>query len=318
MKVTEHFAQSDEPLISYEIIPPVRGGSLQEVFDIVEQLIPFDPPFIDVTGHSAEVYYEEMSDGTIRRHIKRKRPGTLGLCAAIQYRFGIDTVPHLLCQGFTREETEDALIELQYLGVRNVMALRGDDKGVPKKRSPHRSVNETACDLVHQIQAMNQGQFLEDLIDATPTDFCIGVAGYPEKHFQAPNHTWDVLDLKRKVDAGADYIVTQMFFNNEHYFDFVERCRDVGITVPIVPGLKILTTKRHLHSLPSHFHIEIPEALAAEVEAAPDDRVADVGVEWAIRQSEELMSRGAPSVHFYIMQTARHVIRVVEALRKLA
>ena len=318
MKVTDHLERATEPLISYEIIPPKRGSSIDVVFDIVEQLVPFEPPFIDVTGHSAEVYYEEMPDGSIRRHVKRKRPGTLGLCAAIQYRYGIDTVPHLLCQGFTREETEDALIELQYLGVQNVMTLRGDDKGTPKKSAPHRSVNETACDLVEQVQAMNHGTFLEDLIDGKPTDFCIGVAGYPEKHFQAPNPTWDVLNLKRKVDAGADYVVTQMFYDNRHYFDFVERCRAVGITVPIIPGLKLVTTKRHLHSLPSTFHLEIPEALAAEIEAAKPEDVPSVGVEWALQQSEELMSRGVPAVHFYIMQTAKHVTRVVEALRKMA
>lgn len=319
MKVTEHIARASEPLLSFEIIPPERGGSIDGVFGIVEQLLPYEPPFIDVTSHSAEVYYEEMPDGAIRRHVKRKRPGTLGLCAAIQYRYGIDTVPHLLCHGFTREETEDALIELHYLGVRNVMALRGDEKkGAYKKRSPHRSTNESSCDLVGQIRSMNGGKFLEDLIDGTPTDFCIGVAGYPEKHFQAPNPTWDVLHLKRKVDAGADYIVTQMFFDNQHYFDFVERCRDVGITVPIIPGLKIVTMKQHLHSLPSNFHVEIPEALAAEVEAAKPEDVASVGVEWATRQSEELMSRGVPAVHFYIMQTAKHVTRVVDALRKMA
>lgn len=318
MRVTEHLERATEPLVSYEIIPPKRGGSLREVFDIVEQLLPFDPPFIDVTGHSAEVYYEEMPDGSIRRHVKRKRPGTLGLCAAIQYRYGIDTVPHLLCHGFTREETEDALIELHYLGVNNLMALRGDEKRAPQAPPPHRSVNAGACDLVKQVRAMNEGRFLEALVDAERTDFCIGVAGYPEKHFQAPNLTWDILNLKQKIDAGADYVVTQLFYNNRHYFEFVERCREVGITVPIIPGLKILTNRRHLHSLPSTFHVEIPEALAAEVEAAPDDRVEEVGVEWATRQAEELMSGGAPAVHFYIMQTARPVVRVVEALRKLA
>lgn len=318
MTVIEHLSRASEPLISYEIIPPRRGGSVKGVFDIVEQLLPFDPPFIDVTSHSAEVYYEEMPDGTIRRHVKRKRPGTLGLCAAIQYRYGIDTVPHLLCHGFTREETEDALIELHYLGVRNLMALRGDEKRAPKSTPPHRSVNADACDLIGQIQAMNQGTFLEKLIDVDPTEFCIGVAGYPEKHFQAPNITWDVLNLKRKVDAGADYVVTQLFFDNARYFDFVERCRAVGITVPIIPGIKILTHRRHLHSLPSTFHVEIPESLAAEVEAAGDDRVTDIGVAWATRQAEELMSAGAPAVHFYIMQTASPVVRVVDALRKMA
>lgn len=318
MRVTEHLDRATEPLISYEIIPPRRGASIRTVFDIVEQLLPYEPPFIDVTGHSAEVYYEEMGDGTIRRHVKRKRPGTIGLCAAIQYRYGIDTVPHLLCHGFTREETEDALIELHYLGVRNIMALRGDEKRAPKRPEPHRSINQDACGLVEQVGAMNGGRFLEDLIDAEPTDFCIGVAGYPERHFQAPNLTWDILNLKRKVDAGADYVVTQLFFNNRHYFEFVERCREVGIMVPIIPGLKLLTRKRHLHSLPSTFHVEIPEALAAEVEAAKDEHVADIGVEWALRQAEELMSGGAPAVHFYIMESAKHVVRVVEALRKMA
>jgi methylenetetrahydrofolate reductase (NADPH) len=318
MKVTEHLEKASAPLISFEIIPPKRGGSVQGVFSIVEQLLPFDPPFIDVTGHSAEVYYEEMPNGTIRRHVKRKRPGTIGLCAAIQYRYGIDTVPHLLCHGFTREETEDALIELHYLGVRNLMALRGDEKRAPRRIDPHRSVNADACDLVAQICQMNRGRFLEDLIDAEPTDFCVGVAGYPEKHFQAPNITWDILNLKRKVDAGADYIVTQMFFDNSHYFDFVERCRNVGITVPIVPGLKIITRKGQLHSIPSAFHVEIPEALAAEIEARPDDEVTDAGVEWALRQADDLMSNGAPGVHFYIMQSATPVVRVVEGLRKLA
>jgi methylenetetrahydrofolate reductase (NADPH) len=318
MKVIEHIERATAPLISFEIIPPKRGSSVQGVFDIVEALLPFDPPFIDVTGHSAEVYYEEMPDGSIRRHVKRKRPGTLGLCAAIQYRYGIDTVPHLLCHGFTREETEDALIELHYLGVRNVMALRGDEKRAPKAVSPYRSVNKDASDLVGQIGAMNSGKFLEDLIDAEPTSFCVGVAGYPEKHFQAPNITWDVLNLKRKVDAGAHYVVTQMFFDTSHYFDFVRRCRDVGITVPIIPGLKVLTSKRQLHSLPSTFHIEIPEALAAEVEAARADQVTEVGINWAVRQADELMSAGAPSVHFYVMQSAQPVVSVVDALRKLA
>lgn len=318
MKVTEHLERATEPLVSFEIIPPKRGGSARGVFAIVEQLLTFDPPFIDVTGHSAEVYYEEMPDGTIRRHVKRKRPGTIGLCAAIQHRYGVDTVPHLLCHGFTREETEDALIELNYLGVQNLMALRGDEKRAPKRIDPHRSVNRDACDLVGQIMAMNAGSFLEELMDAEPTDFCVGVAGYPEKHFQAPNITWDILSLKRKVDAGASYIVTQLFFDNRYYFNFVERCRAVGITVPILPGLKVLTHRRHIHSLPSDFHVEIPEALAAEVEAAKDEHVLDIGVEWCRRQAEELMSAGVPSVHFYIMQTAAPVVRVVEGLRKLA
>lgn len=318
MKVIEHLERAAAPLISYEIIPPKRGGSVQQIFQIVEDLMPFDPPFIDVTSHSAQVYYEEMPDGTLRRHVKRKRPGTIGLCAAIKSRFGVETVPHLLCTGFTREETEDALIELNYLGIQNVMALRGDDIGFQKPSRPDRSSNSYAVDLVRQIVDMNCGKYVEDLIDPAPTDFCVGVAGYPEKHFEAPNITWDVLNLKRKVDAGAHYVTTQMFFDNEHYFLFVERCRDVGITVPIIPGLKILTSKRHLQSLPSNFYVDVPESLAAEAEAARPDQIVEIGVEWAIKQSEELMSAGVPCVHFYIMSGADTIKRVVEPLRKMA
>ena len=314
MTVVELIEQAPAPPISYEIIPPKRGESLGDALAVVEEIMKFDPPFIDVTSHSAQAYYEEQEDGTWKRYIKRKRPGTIGLCAAIQSRFGVQTVPHLLCKGFSREETEDALIELDYLGIQNVMALRGDEAH-EKELPPDRSRNEFAVDLVGQIQEMNQGEYLEDLMDAQPTDFCVGVAGYPEKHFRAPNLTWDILRLKRKVDAGADYIVTQMFFNNEHYFRFVERCRDVGIDVPIIPGLKVLTRKRHLHFLPSFFHTEVPEALAAEVEAADADKVVDVGVEWAIQQSEELLQAGAPSLHFYIMQNAEVIKRVVEPLQ---
>lgn len=318
MKVIEFLENASEPLISYEIIPPKRGGSVQQIFDAVEQLMRFEPPFIDVTSHSAQVYYEEMPDGTVKRHVKRKRPGTIGLCAAIKSRFGVETVPHLLCTGFTREETEDALIELNYLGIQNVMALRGDDNGYQKPVRPGRSCNSYAVDLVRQIGCMNGGCYLEEMIDAQPTDFCLGVAGYPEKHFEAPNLTWDILNLKRKVDAGAHYIVTQMFFDNEAFFDFVERCRAVGITVPIIPGLKILTTKRHLQSLPSYFYVNVPESLAAEIEAAKDEHVIDIGIEWTIKQCQELMSANVPCLHFYIMSNADHVSRVVESLRKLA
>jgi len=318
MKVIQFLEQASEPLISYEIIPPKRGGSLQQILNIVEALMPYNPPFIDVTSHAAEAQYEELPDGTIRRKITRKRPGTLGICAAIKSRFGIETVPHLLCKGFTRQETEDALIELNYLGIQNVMALRGDDRGFEKPLPPDRSRNEYAIDLVRQIVAMNHGQYLEDLVDAEPTDFCIGVAGYPEKHIEAPNLTKDIEYLKAKVDAGADYIVTQMFFNNQHYFHFVERCREAGITVPIIPGLKVLTSRRHLSSLPRFFHIEIPEALVEAVEQTPDEAIPEIGIQWAIQQSEELLSAGVPALHFYIMQSAKHVIRVVDALRKLA
>ena len=317
MKVTEHYDRADGPLLSYEIIPPKRGSSVGQVLEIVEALAPYAPPFIDVTSHSAEAYYDERPDGTVRKHVKRKRPGTLGLCAAIQHRFGIDAVPHILCHGYTREETEDALIELHYLGIHNVLAVRGDDKGLRKAERPDRTRNIYAADLVAQVADMNRGRYLADLLDADPTDFCVGVGGYPEKHVDAPNLTWDVLNLKRKVDAGADYVVTQMFFDNAHYTAYVERCRDVGITVPIVPGLKILTSKAQLQSLPRAFQTEIPEALAAEVEASRPEDVPAIGVEWARQQAEALLDAGVAGIHFYIMSTPRHVVNVVEPLRRL-
>ncbi len=318
MKVADILRNATDPVVSYELIPPRRGGSIEQIFQIVEDLMPFEPPFIDVTSHSAQVYYEEMPDGSLKRRVKRKRPGTIGLCAAIKGKFGVETVPHLLCSGFTREETEDALIELHYLGIQNVMALRGDECDFKKPIPPEKSCNLYATELVEQIVRMNKGRYIEDLVDAAPTNFSIGVAGYPEKHFEAPNFTWDVLNLKRKVDAGADYITTQMFFDNRAFFEFVDKCREVGITVPIIPGIKVLSNKRHLQSLPSSFHVSIPEALAAEAEEAKPEHVVDVGVEWAIRQSEEILSSGFPCVHFYIMSTADIVRRVVEPLRKMA
>jgi methylenetetrahydrofolate reductase (NADH) len=318
MKITELIDKAVNPQISFEIIPPKRGGSVRQIMEIVDSLIGFDPAYIDVTSHSAQIYYEEQSDGTWRRHVKRKRPGTLGMCAAIKSRFGIEAVPHLLCKGFTREESEDALIELNYLGLQNVMALRGDDSGYRKPLHSDRTTNEFAIDLVRQISDMNSGVYLEDLMDAESTDFCVGVAGYPEKHFEAPNLTWDILNLKRKVDAGAGYVTTQMFYENQHYFDFIERCRDVGISVPIIPGIKVLTNRRQLQMLPSRFHVHIPEALAAEVEEARDEDVAEIGVAWAQRQSEELLGRGVKNLHFYILQRSEFVSRVVQYLRKLA
>ncbi len=317
MTVVEQIEQASEPLISYEVIPPKRGAKIADVLGVIEELAPFDPPFIDVTSHAAQIYYEERGDGTIKRHVRRKRPGTLGLCAAIKSRFGIEAVPHLLCTGFTREETEDALIELNFLGIRNVMALRGDETPADQRAKPDRTRNTCAADLVGQIAAMNRGDYLEDMLDADPTDFCVGVAGYPEKHFAAPNPSWCVSSLKEKVDAGAHYVVTQMFFDTRHYVDYVARCRDAGITVPIIPGLKILTNKRQLTSLPKAFHVNLPEELVDRIESAPDDQVAEVGVEWAIKQSRELLEADAPGLHFYIMQRADRVKRVVEAVRTM-
>ncbi len=314
MRVTEHLDRAKAPPISFEIIPPRRGGDLESLLALIQDLSRHRPPFIDITSHAAEVTYEETPTGVMKR-VKRKRPGTLGLCALIQNKFYIDAVPHVLCEGFTKEETEDFLIELHYLGIDNVLAIRGDRVGLHKPLNG-RTVNDHASDLVSQIADMNKGVYLEDLLDAAATEFCIGAAGYPEKHVEAPNLQTDVRWVKHKVDAGAEYIVTQMFFDNDHYVRFVAECRRQGVAVPIIPGLKILTTKRHLTSLPSSFHCDIPPALADEVVAADADQVTDVGVAWAIEQSRDLLDRGAPSLHFYVMSNAGAVGRVVDALAR--
>lgn len=313
MKVIEHYEQATDPLISFEIIPPKRGSSIKGVFDALDQIKKFNPPFIDVTSHAAEAYYEEQPDGTIKRHVKRKRPGTIGLCAAIKHRYGVDPVPHIICQGFTREETEDALIELNYLGINNVLAIRGDGTNAPKKVSKNRTVNNYAVDLVKQIEEMNEGHFLEDLIDAEPTNFCVGVGGYPEKHFEAPNLDWDIRNLKAKVDAGADYIVTQMFFDNEKFFDFERRCREAGIEVPIVPGLKVLTRERHITSLPKVFFVDFPVELTDAIAADPENS-RQIGIDWTVKQCEELLEHGVCGLHFYIMADPSPAVEAIERL----
>jgi methylenetetrahydrofolate reductase (NADPH) len=314
MKVIDHLARSQRPLISFEIIPPLRGGNVRPLLALVDDLVKYRPPFIDITSHAAEVIYEETPKG-IQRRVKRKRPGTLGVCALLQNKYQIDAVPHILCQGFSREETEDFLIELKYLGIDNVLAVRGDDSGYEKPLHHGRSANHFACDLVAQIAAMNQGRYLEeDLMDAEPSDFCVGVGGYPEKHFEAPNLRLDARRVKEKLDAGGHYVVTQMFFDNQYFFRFVELCRELGVTAPIIPGLKVLSAHKQLSTLPSNFHVEIPAALSDEVMAAPPDRTLDIGVEWARRQVEELLARGVPSVHFYVMQSATAIKRLLDKI----
>jgi methylenetetrahydrofolate reductase (NADPH) len=312
MKVTEHLAAATEPLISFEIIPPKRGGDLASLLRLIEGLAVHRPPFIDITSHAAETISVETPGGP-RRSAMRKRPGTLGICALIQNKLDIDAVPHVLCDGFNREETEDFLIELHYLGIDNVFAVRGDSPGSRKVLPAGRTRNEYASDLIGQIDAMNHGRFLEDLIDASPTDFCIGAAGYPEKHAEAPSLEADVARARQKVDAGAGYIVTQMFFDNQRYFAFVEECRRQGIDVPIIPGLKVLTDARQLTSLPRRFGCAIPEALAHEVAAAPN-RARDIGAAWSVEQVRELVRTGSQAVHFFVMQNARAVDAVLAHL----
>jgi methylenetetrahydrofolate reductase (NADPH) len=315
MKVIEHLEKAKTPLISFELIPPKRGGDITDVLNVIDNIIKFKPPFIDITSHSAEVIYEETSDG-IKKKVKRKRPGTLGICALIQNKYNVDAVPHILVKGFTREETEDFMIELNYLGIDNVLAVRGDDSGYEKPIPMGRSANRSSVELVEQIMRMNKGIYLEDsLLDARPTKFCVGVGGYPEKHFEAPNLKADIKFSKQKVDAGADYIVTQMFYDNKFYFEYVDKCRELGINVPIIPGLKILTSRAQLHSIPKDFHVTIPSALSDEVESAKLEEVLNIGVEWAANQVRELLDNNVPGVHFYIMLNSKPINLVMEKLK---
>ncbi len=315
MKVIEHLERAKEPLISFEIIPPKRGGDINSLLAVLEDIVKYRPPFIDITSHAAEVYYDETPTG-IKKIVKRKRPGTLGICALIQNKYNIDAVPHVLTKGFTREETEDFLIELNYLGIQNVLAIRGDDSGYNKPIPVGKSINLYASDLVRQMVDMNHGKFLEEnLLDAKPTEFCVGVSGYPEKHFEAPNLKTDVRYVKNKIDVGAEYVVTQMFYDNKYYFDYVNLAKEAGINAPIIPGLKILTSKVQLHTIPKNFYVSIPEALSDEVMAAKPEHVLDIGVEWAAKQVEELLNQKVPSVHFYIMQNSKPIIKLMERLK---
>lgn len=314
MKVIEHLANATKPLVSVEIIPPRRGRNVQRIYEAVESLMPYEPPFIDITSHAGEIVWDEVPGGTFRRRVTRKAPGTFGLCAAIKHRFDVDPVPHVLCNGFTREETEDALIELNYLGIENVLAIRGD----AERRDPPagRSANANALELVGQITSMNRGEYLEDLEEATPTDFSIGVACYPEKHEEAPNLERDIGVLVEKQRAGAAYAVTQLFYDNEVFFRFVKAAGDQGVTIPIIPGLKILTRRSHVTSIPRTFNVAVPEALVAEVAAAKDDLVADVGIRWAYEQTLQLFEQGVPSAHFYVMQDTGPLVSLLEMLKR--
>ncbi|MCK9424682.1 MAG: methylenetetrahydrofolate reductase [Ignavibacteriaceae bacterium] len=314
MKVIEHLQKAKEPLISFEIIPPKRGGDIKSLLNVVDDLAKYNPPFIDITSHGAEIVYEETAHG-IKKKIIRKRPGTLGICALIQNKYNIEAVPHILCKNFTREETEDFLIELNYLGIENVLAIRGDDNGFVKPVPHGRSANDYAVDLVSQVSAMNNGKYLEDnLLDAKATDFCIGVSGYPEKHFESPNFKLDIKYVKQKIKAGAHYIVTQMFYDNNVYFDYVDACNEVGIDAPIIPGLKILSLKSNLTNIPRNFYISIPVALAEEVMAAKPEHILEIGVNWAVKQVEELFNRNVPSIHFYIMQNSKPINLLMKKL----
>jgi methylenetetrahydrofolate reductase (NADPH) len=303
-------------LFSIEILPPLKGENIKTLYDNLDPLMEFKPPFIDVTYHREEYIYKKKENGLLEKRSTRKRPGTVGICAALQAHYQVDTVPHIICGGFSKEETENALIDLHFLGIDNVLALQGDAIKSEGRFAPEPDGHRYASELLGQIVAMNQGKFLdEDLENASPTNFCVGVAGYPEKHFAAPNLKGDLKFLKLKVDMGAQYIVTQMFFDNKKYVEFVRQCREAGIHVPIIPGIKPITTKSQASVLPTVFHIDIPEELSEEVERCKDNAaVKQVGIEWAVKQSKELIKFGVPTLHFYSMGKSDPIYRIAKEL----
>jgi len=317
MKVVDHIKKAaGETLFSFEILPPLKGQNIQSIFDHIDPLMEFEPPFIDVTYHREEYVYKELTGGLLQKKVVRKRPGTVGICAAIQNKYEVDAVPHILCGGFTTEDTENFLIDLDFLGIDNVLALRGDAVKNETYFSAEKEGHTYAKDLVKQIVGLNKGEYLdEELLNKSKTNFCIGVAGYPEKHMEAPSLDQDVLRLKEKVDAGACYVVTQMFFDNNKYFEFVDKCRKAGITVPIIPGLKPLASKKQLSILPHRFHVDLPDDLTLEVlKCKSKEEVRQVGVEWCIQQSKELIKGGAPVLHYYSMGKSDNIQKIAGEL----
>ncbi len=316
MKITEYFKQAKgKTLISFEVLPPLKGGSMQDIFESLDPLMEFKPPFIDVTYHREEYIYNKKDSGYYEKTSIRKRPGTVGICASIMHRYGVDAVPHLICGGFTIEETENALIDLKFLGIDNVLALRGDARQFEDKFVPENNGHKYAVELVSQIQNMNLGKYLDEGIEnGAKTEFCIGVAGYPEKHFESPNIEVDVAFTKAKVEAGADYIVTQMFFDNDRFFEYEKACRAAGITVPIVPGLKPLTKKYQLNSIPRKFHVNMPDDLVKEILSTKEKNYKEIGIEWCAMQSKQLKEAGVPCLHYYTMGDSDTIKKIVEQL----
>lgn len=310
MKVTEHIQNANGmPLFSFEILPPLKGQNIQSIFDSIDPLIEFNPPFIDVTYHREEYEYKERENGLLQKKIVKKRPGTVGICAGIQNRYNVDAIPHILCGGFTKEDTENLLIDLDFLGINNVVALRGDAVKSETYFKPEKEGHTYASELVTQISNLNKGIYLdEDLQNSTKTDFCIGVAGYPEKHMEAPSLDSDIHFVKQKIKNGADYIITQMFFDNQKFFDFVAKCRTAGITVPIIPGLKPLATVKQLNLIPHRFKVDLPDELIKEVvRAKNNEAVSQIGSEWCVSQSKQLIEAGIPILHYYSMGKANNI-----------
>ncbi len=302
MKVVEYIANRKKTIFSFEIIPPLKGKGIEDLCAGIDPLMEFNPPFINVTYHREEYEYKKMGNGLLKKVSIRKRPGTVGICAALMNRYKVDAIPHIICGGFTKEETESALIDLKFLGVDNILALRGDPMKNESAFVPTQGGNAYALDLIEQINEMNNGQYLYEETKNSPSNFCIGTAGYPEKHFEAMNLSTDMKHLKKKVDAGAEFIVTQLFYDNEKFFDFVKKCREIGIKVPIIPGIKPITNLRHLSFIPKFFHVNFPESFSNELEKCKtDEEIKRVGIEWTTAQCKELVKADIPVIHFYTM-----------------
>ncbi len=316
MKVTDHIKEAKNTAVSFEILPPLKGKTIESIYNHLDPLMEFNPAFINVTYHRSEQVFKKKADGTFEKVEVRKRPGTVGICAAIMNHYKIDAVPHLICGGFNIQETENALIDLAFLGIDNVLLLRGDAAKNETLFEPEKNGHSYALDLLKQAVNLNNGIYLEeDIREGYKTKFCIGVAGYPEKHFEAPNMESDIRYLKMKVDAGADYITTQMFFDNKKFFEFVKNCREAGIEVPIIPGLKPITSKKQLSVLPRTFYVDIPTGLSNEIlKCKTDAEVEIVGTEWLLSQSKELKKEGVPVLHYYTLGKPHVVANVVKEL----
>ena len=317
MKITEHIKNANgKPLFSFEILPPLKGEHIQSIFDNIDPLMEFNPPFIDVTYHREEYVYNEMANGLLQKKVVRKRPGTVGICAALQNKYQIDAVPHILCGGFTKEDTENFLIDLDFLGINNVMALRGDAVKSETYFKPEKEGHSFASSLVSQVNNLNNGLYLDDSLENnSKTDFCIGVAAYPEKHMEAPSMESDIHFIKQKIKNGATYIVTQMFFDNQKYLDFIKRCRAEGITIPIIPGLKPIATKKQLNVIPQRFHVDLPDELVREVIKCKDNsQVREVGIEWCIQQSKELLKENGTILHYYSMGKSDNIRKIAASV----
>lgn len=317
MKVTEHIKNANgNTQFSFEILPPLKGQHIQSIFDNIDPLMEFKPPFIDVTYHREEYVYKDCGDGLLKKQVVKKRPGTVGICAAIQNKYGVDAIPHILCGGFTKEDTENFLIDLDFLGIDNVMALRGDAVKSEMYFKAETEGHRFASDLVDQITALNKGEYLDDeLQNSSATNFCTGVAGYPEKHMESPSLDSDIQFLKKKIECGAEYIVTQLFYDNDKYFDYVKKCRKAGITVPIIPGLKPIATKKQLNLIPHRFHVDLPELLVQEVfKCDTNAKVRQVGIEWCVEQSKALKEAGIPVLHYYSMGKSDNIKAIASQL----